>query len=218
MTSPKSHQLLAGLPAEEFIKISNEIKIVSLNKGQTLFETGTTANLVYYPVGALVSMAFDTAEGDSIDIGLQGKADLVGCGALRSASFYRAIVRCSGLAYKMPTRQLLRLLPSCPEHERQWCQMEQALPYRLSEALACSKYHGVEQQLAHWIVAACAQSSSQLLEITQHELAGLLGFRRESICIALNKFSKLGLVCTHRNAIELLDPAQLQSLACKCPM
>ena len=72
--SPRTNELLAHLPDSEYLEITRPMRLVSLVKGQTLFETGQIPAEIYYPVGAIVSMMVDLNDGFSVETHMFGKS------------------------------------------------------------------------------------------------------------------------------------------------
>ena len=112
--SPQINDLIASLPEEEFRILTEHMHLVSLQKGQTLFDAGETVTQLYFPVGALVSMIVDQPDGGCVETYMMGNACFVGEGTSGQPSFYRATVRNSGLAYRISVADMRRVIPRCP--------------------------------------------------------------------------------------------------------
>ena len=80
--SPHTNELLAHIPDEEFMSMTRNMKLVSLVKGQTLFEAGQIPSEVHYPVGAVASMMIELSDGFSVEAHMFGKACMVGVGTI----------------------------------------------------------------------------------------------------------------------------------------
>ena len=154
---------------------------VMLHKGQTLFEIGQRPTNVYYPVGAVVSMLVDLTEGTSIEINVIGRTSMVGVAAVNEPSFYRATVRSTGLAYRMPTSALKDEAKNCPVYTLTAHSDMCKLMAQMAQTMACGRHHSTENQIIRWFLITLDHSLTSVIKITQQEVADLLGFRREAV-------------------------------------
>ena len=214
--SPRSNALLADLPDAELAILSRHLELVALHKGQTLFHAGETPCHVYFPVGAIVSMMNDSEDGISTETVMFGKACVVGVGALHQPSFYRASVRSSGLAYRMPTDTFLALRSLCPTYLDQAMAAVHRMIMQLSLSVVCAKRHPIDQQLIRWMLVTMDRSSSDLIPITHQELSEILGFRREWVTVTLKKMSARQDIALSRGSIEVLNRSALEERSCDC--
>ena len=212
--TPRINTLLAQLPAPEYEKLAPHMELVSLVKGETLFRTGEVPAYVYYPVGAIVSMMNDMSDGYSVETYMLSKSSTVG--ALNAPSFYRAYVRNSGLAYRIPVRILQREYPFCPVYMQFAMAAMRRMVMQLAQSIACGKHHSVEQQLIRWMLITLDRISTSKIAITHKELSGILGFRREAMTLSLKKLTGLGYIESRRGEIEVINRKGLEALSCDC--
>ena len=213
---PRTNELLAHIPDDEYQAIASGMKLVSLIKGQTLFECGQIPAEVHYPVGAVVSMMMDLNDGYTVEAHMFGKSCMVGVGAVGVPSFYRAKVRSSGLAYRLCVDDLKRAWSSCPNYANGAQKTVHRLVQQLSQSVVCSKRHSVDQQLIKWILITLDLTFSETVPITHQELSELLGFRREAVTLALGKLCDSGLIACCRGQLTVCHREALESLSCDC--
>jgi CRP-like cAMP-binding protein len=214
--SPRTNSLLADLPDHELDAMARHMQLVALQKGQVLFHAGEIPSHVYFPVGAIVSMMNDSLEGESLETYMLGKTCMVGVGTLGQPSFYRAQVRSSGLAYRMPAQALQRLRAECPRYLHNVQAATNRLLTQSMQNLVCCKRHPVEQQLIRWMLVTLDRTLQTQIQITHQELAEILGFRREAITLNLKKMTEDQALLVHRGLIEVLDRRMLEERACEC--
>ncbi|PUE58739.1 hypothetical protein B9Z44_03495 [Limnohabitans curvus] len=212
--TPRFNTLLAELPASEYEKLAPHMELVSLVKGETIFKMGDIPTHVYYPVGAIVSMMIDMADGYSVETYMLGKSSTVG--ALNAPSFYRAYVRSSGLAYRLPMSILQREYLFCPVYMRVAMTAMRRMLMQLSQSIACGKHHSLEQQLIRWMLITLDRISTSKIAITHKELSGILGFRREAMTLSLKRLTGLGYIESRRGEIEVINRKGLEALSCDC--
>jgi CRP-like cAMP-binding protein len=212
--TPRFNTLLAELPASEYEKLAPHMELVSLVKGETIFKMGDIPTHVYYPVGAIVSMMIDMADCYSVETYMLGKSSTVG--ALNAPSFYRAYVRSSGLAYRLPMSILQREYLFCPVYMRVAMTAMRRMLMQLSQSIACGKHHSLEQQLIRWMLITLDRISTSKIAITHKELSGILGFRREAMTLSLKRLTGLGYIESRRGEIEVINRKGLEALSCDC--
>ncbi len=214
--NPRINALLAGLPESEYQTITAHMELVSLSKGQDLFLTGQIASHVYYPVGALISMMMDMPDGFSVETYMVGRSHLIGWAALEGPSRYRANVRHSGLAYRIPIPVFKSLLPRCPAHERAIADAMRRMIMQLAHGVVCGKHHSVEQQLIRWMLISLDRTLEPVIAMTHQEIAERLGFRREAITLALGRLTMMGYIDSRRGEIAVTSREGLEAMVCDC--
>jgi CRP-like cAMP-binding protein len=211
-----SNSLLANLPESEYLKFTPHLETVILHKGQTLFEIGQQPSHVFFPVGAMVSMLLDLKEGTSIEIHVLGKTSMVGVAVVGGPSFYRATVRTTGLAYRMPTSAFSHVAENCPVFKLAAQSNIYRLMAQMAQTMACARHHSTENQIIRWFLITLDHTLTSVIKITQQELADLLGFRREAVALALKKLVTRGDVSLSRGQIEILNRPALEKTSCDC--
>lgn len=211
-----SNALLAKIPESEYLRFKPHLEMVLLHKGQTLCEIGQVATNVYYPVSAVVSMLVDLTEGTSVEINVIGRTSMVGVAALDGPSFYRATVRNSGVAYRMPTSILKNEASNCPAYTHAVVSTMCQMMAQMAQTMACGKLHSTEHQIIRWFLITIDHTQTQVIKITQQEVADLLGFRREAVALALKKLVISGDVRLSRGQIEILNRPALEKASCDC--
>lgn len=212
----RSNALLANLPESERLRLFPHLEALILHKGQTLFAMGQRPTHAYYPVNALVSMFIDLPDGNSVEAVTFGCTHIVGIMAMNEQSFYRATVRNSGLAYRIPISILKNEENNCPIHMHCITTAMHHLLVQMAQTIACSKLHTTEQQLIRWILTTMDHNLTSIIKITQQELSEQLGFRREAISLTMIKLKNRGEVKIKRGSFEVLNRAALEDASCDC--
>ncbi|MFM8865874.1 MAG: Crp/Fnr family transcriptional regulator [Limnohabitans sp.] len=214
--NPRINALFKNVPEDEYQRLSAHLQLVSLVKGHDLLLPGHLSHYIYYPVGALVSMMMDMPDGYSVETYMVGNAGLVGTAALDGPSPYRANVRHTGLAYRLPGTLFKSLLPHCPAHAQAITTTMRRMGMQLAQAVVCGKRHSVEQQLIRWMLISLDRTLEDEIQMTHQEIAERLGFRREAITLALGKLTTLEYIESRRGVIALKCREGLESLVCDC--
>lgn len=214
--TPRNNTLLSDLPEHEYATLTANMKLVSLERGQTLFDIGEIPRHVYFPVGAIVSMLVSLDDGYSVEAHFLGATCMVGLGTVGQPSFYCASVRTSGLAYKLSAADLLAAREICPVYVRSTLASFNRVIAQMAQSSACGRHHSVEQQLIRWMLRTYDRSLEDTIPMTHREISELLGFRREAITQSLGKLASQNIVETKHGAIALRDRQGLEARVCEC--
>ena len=217
MTNYSSNCLLAKLPPDELANLVPHLKLLSLNKGQVLFSHGDTIEQIYFPVGAIVSISLQLADGFGAETQMLDKCCVVGVGRFGSQkSFSTATVTEAGLAYQISFDAFQT------EYAKGGVLMRVVLAHvrfaatQLEQSVVCSKHHSLTQQLAKWILNMHDKNDGRVLDFSHKEIAQLLGFRREGVTVALGMLEAAQLISMKSKHIELLKRDALIQVACEC--
>ena len=214
--SPRTNGLLSLLPEVEYNAFAAQLRRVFLHKGEVLFEAGEVPRHVWYPVGAVVSMMVDSADGEPLETYMFGKTCMAGVATLGQPSFYRAQVRSAGPAYELPVTVLGLLRSACPVYCRHAADAVNRMVMQMSLSLVCNKHHLLEQQLIRWLLITLDRSTSSCIQITHQALSQLLGARREAVTLTLRTLVERHEVDLRRGVVEVLDRPALEARSCEC--
>ena len=131
-------------------------------------------------------------------------------------SFSTATVSKAGLTYQIPFKVFQT------EYAKGGVLMHAVLGHalfastHLRQSMVCSKHHSLTQQLAKWILNMYDKTDGAALDFSHQEIAQLLGFRRESITVALGMMEAGHLISMKSKRLELLNHEALARVACEC--
>ena len=69
---PRTNQLLAALPDNEWLRWKSHLEQISMPLGQVLYEPGATLSHVYFPTDSIVSLLYVMENGASAEISVVG--------------------------------------------------------------------------------------------------------------------------------------------------
>ena len=69
---PRQNQLLAALSARDRERLTPDLELVHLQRGQVLCEAGATPTHVYFPITAIVSLLHISFSGGTSEIAVVG--------------------------------------------------------------------------------------------------------------------------------------------------
>jgi CRP-like cAMP-binding protein len=221
MSSPHRsdhNHLLAALPDAEFGRLTPHLELVPLQLGEMLYEPGGQLQHAYFPTTAVVSLHYVMETGASAEAAGVGNEGVVGIslfmgGATTPSS---AVVQIAGHAYRLEARLLNHEFKLGGVMQRVLLRYTQALITQMSQTAVCNRHHSVEQQLCRWLLSTLDRVPAREFVVTQEQIAGTLGVRRESVTEAAGKLQNAGVIRYRRGHIAVLERSGLETRACEC--
>lgn len=221
MSSPHrsgQNQLLAALPAAEFGRIRPHLELVPLQLGNMLYEPGGQLQHAYFPTTAVVSLHYVMETGASAEAAGVGNEGVVGISLFMGGSTTpsSAVVQIAGDAYRLEARLLNQEFKRGGVMQRALLRYTQALITQMSQTAVCNRHHSVEQQLCRWLLSTLDRVPAREFVVTQEQIAGTLGVRRESVTEAAGRLQNAGVIRYRRGHIAVLERSGLATRACEC--
>jgi CRP-like cAMP-binding protein len=210
--------ILSGLSRDEASRIFPSLEFLRLQLHQILHEPGETIRSGYFLNSGLGSVLTTQPDGKTVEVGLIGKEGFVGLPVIFGfkSSGLRIIGQAEGTAYRIDVDTLLRILPECPQLEKQLQRFSMILGMQSTQLAACNRLHDVVERLARWLLMSQDRIGGTILPLTQEFLSQMLGTRRASVTVAAGTLQKAGWIQYSRGSVSILDRTQLESAACDC--
>ncbi|MGA7896470.1 MAG: Crp/Fnr family transcriptional regulator [Candidatus Sulfotelmatobacter sp.] len=185
---------------------------------QMLHEVGETIRSVYFLNDGLASVLTVQPDGKSVEVGLIGKEGFVGLPVIFGfrTSGLRVMTQGDGTGYRVDVEILLKLLPQCPELQRQLQRFSMTLGMQSTQLAACNRLHAVEERLARWLLMSQDRIGGKSLPLTQEFLGQMLGTRRASVSEAAGSLQEAGMITYTRGNVTILNRGKLEKTACDC--
>ena len=210
--------ILRSLPRSESSLLLPSLEFVRLKLHQVLHEVGETIRSGYFLNNGLGSVLTTQPNGKTVEVGLIGKEGFVGIPIIFGfkTSGLRVITQGDGTAYRVDIDTLLRVLPHCPELEKQLQRFSLMLGMQSTQLAACNRLHDVVERLARWLLMSHDRIGGSILPLTQEFLAQMLGSRRASVTVAAGVLQKAGMIEYSRGSVGILSRPKLEAAACAC--
>src|SRR5688572_29031467 len=215
---PRQNHLLASLSGEDFQRVSSNLKLVPLELGRVLYESGSRQRAVYFPTTAIVSLLYMLADGASAEIAVVGNEGIIGVSLFMGGETTpsRAVVQSAGHAYQLTGRRLKLEFNRGGAMQHLLLRYTQALLTQMAQTAVCNRHHSLDQQLCRWLLLSLDRLSGTELVMTQELIANMLGVRREGVTEAAGSLQKAGLIKYSRGRISVLDRPGLEKRTCEC--
>ena len=210
--------ILRALPRRESTQLFPSLEFVRLKLHQVLHEAGETIRSGYFLNNGLGSVLTTQPDGKTVEVGLIGREGFVGLPVIFGfkSSGLRVITQGDGSAYRVDVDTLLRILPNCPELEKQLQRFSMILGMQSTQLAACNRLHDVVERLARWLLMSHDRIGGSTLPLTQEFLAQMLGSRRASVTVAAGALQKAGLIEYSRGSVSIVNREKLEAQACDC--
>ena len=215
---PKTNQLLAALPAAEWLRWQAMIEPVELALGQVLYEPGNTLSHVYFPTTAIVSLLYVMENGASAEIAVVGNEGVVGIALFMGGESTpsRAVVQSAGFGYRLQSTLMKDEFAKSGPVLHLMLRYTQALITQMAQTAVCNRHHSLDQQLCRWLLLSLDRLHGNELVMTQELIANMLGVRREGVTEAALKLQESGVIRYSRGRITVLDRPALEKRTCEC--
>jgi CRP-like cAMP-binding protein len=212
------NSVLAGLPAADYQAVAPKLRHVVLTAGQVLYQADQEIEEVYFPENAVVAMIDTMADGRTVEVGIIGREGIVGINVLLEGVITpdKAIVQLSGGAMRMSANDLRREIRFGSPLQRLLLTYARSFLAVISQSVACSQHHGIEQRLARLLLTLDYYAGAREFPMRQTAIAALLGVRRSGISEAAGKFQARDLMRYQRGRIRVVDQRGLEKHSCEC--
>ena len=216
--NPRTNQLLASLPGDEWARWEPLLEWVDMPLGEVLYESGTAQSHVYFPTTSIISLLYVMESGASAEIAVVGNEGVVGVSLFMGGETTpsRAVVQSAGQGFRLSSKvikeEFNRSLPAMHLLLR----YTQALITQMAQTAVCNRHHSLDQQLCRWLLLSMDRLRGNELVMTQELIANMLGVRREGVTEGAMKLQKSGLIRYARGRITVLDRDGLETRTCEC--
>jgi len=216
--TPVGNSILAALLASEYRHLLPKLERVALKRGEIVYRADQDIDAVYFPEKAVVAMVDVMDDGRTIEVGIIGREGLVGInvflGGITTPD--KAIVQLPGGAIRMRTKDLRKAVRFGSPLQQLLLDYTRSFLAVISQSVACSQHHGVEQRLARWLLTMNDYAGPGEFLMVHESIAAMLGVRRVGITEAASRLQADELISYRRGRIRVLDTAGLGKRSCEC--
>lgn len=178
-----TNRLLATLPAAEFQQLVPNLELVSLARGQVLYEVGQRIRYAYFlNNNTLASVVFTMENGASIEVDVVGSEGLVSIQAFLRPEVFpgRIVVQIAGSAMRIRADALRTAFKRGGRLQDLLLRYTQAIVTQISQTAACNHLHSVEQRLSRWLLTIHDRVDGDI-PLTHELISRRLGAHRSSV-------------------------------------
>lgn len=215
---PVGNSILAALLAAEYRHLLPKLEHVTLKRGAVVYRADQNIEEVYFPEDAVIAMVDTTDDRRTVEVGIIGSEGIVGINIFLGGVVTpdKAIVQLAGGAFRMKSKDLRKAVRFGSPLQRLLLDYTRTFLAVISQSVACSQHHGIEQRLARWLLTMNDYAGARELRMDQQSIAAMLGVRRVGVTEAASRLRAAGLIRYSRGRIYILDKAGLGRKACEC--
>ena len=218
MEIPVRNGILAALLASEYKRLLPKLEHLALKRGEIVYRADQKIEHVYFPEDAVVAMVDTTDDRRTVEVGVIGREGIVGIniflGGLVTPD--KAIVQLPGGAMRMKAKVLRKEIRFGSPLQRLLLAYTRTFLAVISQSVACSQHHNIEQRLARWLLTMNDYAGPDGFVMVHESIAAMLGVRREGVTEAARKLQAAALISYSRGQIRVLDKTGLGKQSCEC--
>lgn len=215
---PFGNGILAALLATEYRRLLPKLEHVTLKRGEIVYRGDQEIEHVYFPEEAVLAMLDTMDDGRTIEVGIIGREGIVGINIFLGGAVTpdRAIVQLPGGAMRMKSRDLRKEVRFGSPLQRLLLDYTRTFLAVISQSVACSQHHTIEQRLARWLLLMSDYAGTSEFMMVQESIAAMLGVRRAGITEVAHKLQAAALIRYRRGRMSILDKPRLEKKSCEC--
>lgn len=209
---------LAALSAEDRRNIEPHLNERVFERGQMLYDVGEAVDEVWFPTRGVISLMTVLSEDKMVETAAIGREGLIGvtCGPMNARASTRAISQVEGLAACCPADVFSEALNKSEAMRVALSKFTESLFAQVQQVAACNAQHPLDERLARWLLTLHDRADGDRFELTQADVAGMLGVRRATVSEVGTVLEGKHLVRRGRGWVEILDRPGLEKASCGC--
>ena len=217
-TTTPSNRILAPLPSDVRLRLQAHLQPTVLRLGEVLYSPNSVIPYAYFPLTAVVSLHYVLDSGSMSESAAVGREGMVGVALIMGGDTTPswAAVQIAGSAMRLEARVLKQEFRHSAAMQSRLLRYTLSLMNQVTQTAVCNRHHSVEQQLCRWLLVTQDRAARGELVVTQEQIAGALGVRRESVTEAAGRLQVAGAISYRRGHITVLSRPGLLSFACEC--
>jgi CRP-like cAMP-binding protein len=213
------NRLLALLPPHDLERLMSRMQRVPLTRKRVLHKGGEPIHEVYFPNDGVCSLTTVMRDGRMVEVATIGNEGLVGLSAIfgRETANSESLVQVPGTdAWALGVHDFRSELEQSTSLALVVNRYLQAFLVMVLQSTACNSLHSAEERCARWLLMTRDRVGSAEFPMTQELLAVMLGVRRPTVTLILQKLGQRGLVRYSRGRLAIANGPELESVSCEC--
>jgi CRP-like cAMP-binding protein len=214
------NELLRGLLAVPEIarNLRPDLKLVSFNVNQVLYESGDQIDFVYFPIDSIVSSLAIMEDGTTMETSMAGREGMVGISSILGSGNSRQWlwVTVGGHAVQLEARLLDKLFVQNETALKLLLRSYRSIVTQVSQRCVCNTRHTILERLCCWLLMIHDRVGGTNLKLTQELIASRVGARRAGITVAAGLLQELHAIEYRRGQLHIGNRELLETTVCEC--
>ena len=188
---------IAALDPADRERIKPYLEEREVARGQMLYDAGEAVDRVWFPLKGVVSLMTILPDDKMVETAAIGREGLIGvtCGPFNARAASRAISQRDGVAAYCSAEVFGEALDESESLRLALSRFTEGLMAQVQQAAACNAQHRLDERLARWLLTLHDRAENDRIDLTQADIAGMLGVRRATV-------SEVGTVLEDRKLIQ----------------
>lgn len=211
------NSLLRALSAESRNSLVADLEIMSIPYRQVLYRPNDAARFVYFPLSGVISLLAMTANGSGVEVASVGREGMANVNLFLGVDHAQgeAVCQVPATVGRLSSADLKKHTHNGGELSQLLLRYTSAYLGQLSQSVACSRLHPLEERCARWLLMMQDRAGDQF-PVTHEFLSNMLGVRRATVTVAAGIHQKAGLIRYTRGKMTILDRRGLEAASCDC--
>lgn len=209
---------LAALSASDRARLAPALETRAFDHGQVLFGEGQDVDAVWFPTAGVISLMTLLDDDKRVETAVIGREGVVGvtCGPLNGRAASQAVALLPGEAACCPADAFSAAMDDSESLRLALARFTEALMAQVQQVAACNARHALDERLARWLLSLHDRAGEARFDLTQADIAGMLGVRRATVSEVGASLEDRGLIERGRGWVRVLDRSGLKTAACGC--
>jgi CRP-like cAMP-binding protein len=209
---------IAALDVADRKRLEPHLEETPFAQGQMLYDAGEAVDVVWFPLNGVVSLMTVLPEDRMVETAAIGREGLIGvtCGPMNARASSRAIAQIEGSAACCSADVFSEALSESEAMRTALSRFTEGLFAQVQQTAACNALHRLDERLARWLLTLHDRADADRFDLTQADIAGMLGVRRATVSEVGSQLVGKKLIRRGRGWVEVLDRPALEDAACGC--
>ncbi|MES2859906.1 MAG: Crp/Fnr family transcriptional regulator [Pseudomonadota bacterium] len=209
---------IASLDAADRRRLEPHLSETPFAQGQMLYDAGEDVGDVWFPMSGVVSLMTVLPDDKMVETAAIGREGLIGvtCGPMNARASSRAIAQIEGSAACCPANVFSDALAKSEAMRTALAKFTESLFAQVQQTAACNAQHRLDERLARWLLTLHDRADGDRFNLTQSDIAGMLGVRRATVSEVGSDLEGQHLIRRGRGWVEILDRKALEEASCGC--
>lgn len=215
---PLGNRLLDCLSERERDKLVPLLEVVSMRRGEELYERDAELTYVYFPVSGVWSCVVGMTSGENVEAASVGNEGMLGYQAYLDVDVapHTTVAQVGGGALRLSVEAFRDALRRSSELESLVRRYVAYTIHCANQTVACNGLHSVEERACRWLLMMHDRVGRDDFPVTHETLAEMLGAHRQTVSIVAGTLQRAGLITYRRGVLHVGDRRRLERAACEC--
>ena len=212
------NRILASLPIDEQRTLLGQIGPIHFARKRILYEVGQSLKDVYFFQRGFASISAVAEDGRMVQIAIVGADGYVGAPVLFAGTkcTVRIVSQTAIDGVKINAEVMQKRFNQKTQLHKTLLRYSQQLQTQIVQSALCNSLHNIRQRLCRWLLICSDATQSQEFDLTQEDLANMLGSHRNQVSAEARELSRRGLIHHSRGHLTLVNRAKLEQTSCEC--